>query len=209
MAVDKNGKKLPKGIIQREDGRYMGRFMYKGETYTLYEKNSVKRLQKAMNDLKYELEHGLYANASKVSVGKWFNTWMEEYKLNTVKMSTYKLYETYYNTYIKKSLEKKQIKDLRPIHIQKLYNDMAKKGMKTNTIKKVDTILRGMLRQAVKNEILLRNPCDSVEIPKTETKERRVLSLEEQQEFMQYVRMHTKWKNMIHYLRLHLLLDYE
>lgn len=106
MAVDKNGKKLPAGITQRADGRYMGRFMYKGEQYTLYDKKSPKQLQKAMNDLRYELEHGLYANASKVNVENWFLTWMEEYKANTVKASTYSLYETYYNTYIKEKTGK-------------------------------------------------------------------------------------------------------
>lgn len=66
--------------------------------------------------------------------------------------------------------------------------------MKTNTIKKVDTVLRGMLTQAVKNEILLKNPCNSVEIPKTEKEERRVLTLEEQEEFLQYVRTHARWR---------------
>jgi len=37
MAVDKNGKQLPKGITLRSDGRYMGRFEYQGEKHTLYD----------------------------------------------------------------------------------------------------------------------------------------------------------------------------
>ena len=141
MAVDKNGKKLPAGITQRPDGRYMARFQYKGEQYTLYHKTSVKQLVKDMNNMKYELEHGLYASAKKVKVDDWYNAWMNEYKAHTVKKSTFDLYDTYYNIYIKNILGKKIIQDLKPIHIQKLYNDMAKRGLKENTIKKVNSII--------------------------------------------------------------------
>ena len=39
MTLDKKGKKLPKGITYRQnENRYMGRFMYNGQTYTTYGK---------------------------------------------------------------------------------------------------------------------------------------------------------------------------
>jgi len=68
MAVDKNGKQLPKGI--RSDGRYMGRFEYQGEKHTLYDMD-LKILKKRMANLKYELEHGLYAKESNVTIESW------------------------------------------------------------------------------------------------------------------------------------------
>ena len=194
MAVDKKGKKLPAGITQRPDGRYMARFQYKGEQYTLYHKTNVKQLVKDMNNMKYELEHGLYASAKKVKVDDWYNAWMNEYKAHTVKKSTFDLYDTYYNIYIKNILGKKIIQDLKPIHIQKLYNDMAKRGLKENTIKKVNTIICSMLQQAVKNEMIFKNPCVSVDIPKTEKTEKQILSAEQQDEFLQFIRSSNRWK---------------
>ena len=194
MAVDKNGKKLPAGITQRPDGRYMGRFQYNGQQYTIYHKTSVKQLQKAMNDMKYELEHGLYANSKDIAVNEWFKMWMSEYKENTLKQSTFDMYCTYYDLYIKKSIGKILLQNLKPIHIQKIYNDMAKRGKKENTIKKVNIVINGMLNQAVRNEIIVKNPCVSVEIPKSEKKERRVLSQREQDEFLSFVRNSEKWK---------------
>lgn len=194
MAVDKNGKKLPAGITQRPDGRYMGRFQYNGQQYTIYHKTSVKQLQKAINDMKYELEHGLYANSKDIAVNEWFKMWMSEYKENTLKQSTFDMYCTYYNLYIKKSIGKILLQNLKPIHIQKIYNDMAKKGKKENTIKKVNIVINGMLNQAVRNEIIVKNPCISVEVPKSEKKERRVLSQREQDEFLSFVRNSEKWK---------------
>ena len=194
MAVDKNGKKLPAGITQRPDGRYMARFQYKGEQYTLSHKTRVTQLVKDMNNMKYELEHGLYASAKKVKVDDWYNAWMNEYKAHTVKKSTFDLYDTYYNIYIKNILGKKIIQDLKPIHIQKLYNDMAKRGLKENTIKKVNTIICSMLQQAVKNEMIFKNPCVSVDIPKTEKTEKQILSAEQQDEFLQFIRSSNRWK---------------
>ena len=71
MAKDKNGKELPKGITQRKDGLYMGRFTHNGEAYCLYSK-SVKKLEKDLNNLRYEVEHGLYAKETNVSFESWF-----------------------------------------------------------------------------------------------------------------------------------------
>ena len=43
MAVDKRGRKLPKGIQQRYD-RFEGRFMYQGKNYMVHGK-TVKETQ--------------------------------------------------------------------------------------------------------------------------------------------------------------------
>ena len=42
-------KKLPKGISQRKDGVYIGRFTFRGQRKTFYSKD-IKKLQKEMND---------------------------------------------------------------------------------------------------------------------------------------------------------------
>ena len=58
MAVDKRGRKLPKGIRQRYND-FEGRFTYQGERYLVHGK-TVTETQKAMTELRYKLEHGLY-----------------------------------------------------------------------------------------------------------------------------------------------------
>ena len=57
MTLDKKGKKLPKGITYRQkENRYMGRFMYNGQTYTTYGKN-LRETTKQLEELKYKVEH--------------------------------------------------------------------------------------------------------------------------------------------------------
>ena len=48
-----------------------------------------------MTDLKYKLEHGLYVKKEKITLMEWYETWLEEYKKNRVKIGTYTSYEKY------------------------------------------------------------------------------------------------------------------
>ncbi len=113
MAVDKSGNKLPKGITQRVDGLYMGRFEYHVEKFAVYDK-SLKEVQKKLNDLRYEVEHGIYAKKQNLSLNAWFETWMLDYKKNPIKIGTYTIYENHYNHYIRRKLGNKKLTDVRP-----------------------------------------------------------------------------------------------
>ena len=66
MAVDKRGRKLPKGIRQRSE-TYEGRFTYKGQAYSVHG-NTITETQKKMTDLKYKLQHGLFVESSKTTL---------------------------------------------------------------------------------------------------------------------------------------------
>lgn len=186
MLKAKNDKNLPKGITLHKNGRYMGRFTYEGQRYTLYD-DDLKRLEKSMNDMRYELEHGIYGDAKRMTMNQWFKIWLEDYKENTVKPSTKMSYQQYYNLYIRKTLGGKYIKDVRSIHIQKLCNDLAKRGLATNTISRVELVINGMLDQACKNDMILKNPCIGVVVPKIERKVRKVMTQQEQDIFIEHV----------------------
>ena len=124
MAIDKRGRKLPKGIRQRGN-TFEGRFMYKGVSYTV-QASTITKTQKEMTDLKYKLEHGLYVKKEKITLMEWYETWLEEYKKNRVKIGTYTSYEKYYKSTINNRLGNKELSEIRGEHIQKLYNDMVK-----------------------------------------------------------------------------------
>lgn len=186
MAIDKNGKELPKGITLRKDGRYMGRFVYQGESYCVYGK-SLKETKQQMDTLRYETEHGLYVKQAEITLNEWFPVWLHEYKENTVKRGTLNLYNNTYHTYIAKEFGKRKLKEIRAEHIQKLYNDMKRNGYHRSTIEIVSVVLGGMFRQAYKNELIMKNPVPLATLPKAEIRrERRVLTMEEQSLFMEY-----------------------
>lgn len=107
MAVDKRGRKLPKGIRQRYND-FEGRFMYQGERYLVHGK-TVTETQKAMTELRYKLEHGLYVVKEKITLDKWFETWIDEYKRKQVKIGTCIRYQEVYGDIIQKRMGMKYI----------------------------------------------------------------------------------------------------
>lgn len=188
MATDKNGKELPKGIRQKTDGRYEGRFRFAGQDYCVVDK-SLAKCKKIFNDLKYEVEHGIYAKQENVTVDGWFQTWIEEYKKPSVKKGTITVYVEHYRCYIKADLGHRKLKDVRPEHIQKLYNDMHRNGYSRNTIELTAVVLSGMYKQAVKNKVIKENPVPFATLPRSSThKERRVMTVDEQKIFLEYVK---------------------
>lgn len=186
MAVDKNGKKLPKGITQRSDGRYMGRLEYKGEKYTVYDM-SLPVLKKSLENLRYEVRHGIHAKEENITVASWFNTWIKEHKQNSVKAGTLQTYNHTFNKMLKPTIGNKKLKDVTQRTVQKLINDFYDEEYSKSTLNLFLVVLRDMYEKAVKDGIVMRNPTEKVTLPKFARKEeKRVLTLEEQNLFLKY-----------------------
>lgn len=187
MAKDKNGKQLPKGIVQRADGLYMGRFQYEGEIYPpIYDKDS-KVVEKKLNELRYEATHQMYTKNSKITLDEWFEIWLTEYRGIRVKLGTQEVYRNTYQARIKPVLGKKRITSIRMEQVQKLYNTLAEKNYSEGSIKLVGVILYGMFKQAMKSGLINKNPASMASIPKAKERgERIALTVEEQRQFQTY-----------------------
>lgn len=194
MAVDKRGRKLPKGIQQRYN-EFEGRFMYKGERYLVHGR-TVTETQKAMTELKYKLEHGLFVEKKKITLNDWFYIWMEQYKKNQVKIGTFIRYQKSYESIVKNRIGNKMITDIRGEHIQKLLNDLSDEGYSYATIKLIRAILSNCMKRAKKNNIIEWNPVELADIPKNEEsesksaekREQKALTAEQQALFMEYAK---------------------
>lgn len=142
----------------------MGRFQYEGERYTLYD-DDLEKLKIRIEDMKYELRHGIYEREQNITVDNWFKTWMEEYKKPSVKEITADRYMSAYKLHVKKAIGKKKLKDIRPEHIQRIYNEMNKKFGK-EIISLTSVVLYGLFQQAYKNQIIKKNPVALTTLPK-------------------------------------------
>lgn len=188
MAVDKKGRKLPKGIRQRGQG-YEGRLMYEHQPYIVHGR-TIGETQKALTDLKYRLEHGMYINNARLTFDEWFNTWMEDYKKNQVKIGTYLNYRKYYAGMIKGEIGQKQVNSIRGDDIQRIYNIWVKKEYAISTIKIASAVLNGCFKQAEKNGLIERNPVKLAILPRKGKKRKKikVLTKDQQMLFMEYAR---------------------
>lgn len=192
MAVDNKGKQLPKGIRQRKNGRYEGRVKCEYESFSVYG-DTITETKKKMRELRYKLEHGLYIERKKITLHDWFNTWIDEYKKNRVKMGTIVTYRDIFHNTIDGSLGKKYINDIRAEQVQKLYNDMVKAEYSYSTIELTSVVLGGCMKQAFKNGLIERDPVPLATLPrrtgkKQDSQKMKVLTKEQQALFMEYAK---------------------
>lgn len=187
MGKDLQGKTLPTGIMQRPNGTYRARFKFRNEKYTLDNAN-LKELIQQMEDLKYEVKHGIKGKGDNITLDKWFDVWLNTHKKKSIKESTLSRYDYCYKNYIQKRLGKKKLVDFKPILLEKLLQDMADKNYSTKTIRDISNMLSAVFKYAVHNRIISFNPCDGVELPKTKKKPIRVLSVDEQREVLKYAK---------------------
>lgn len=180
-------KKLPKGI-RKNGNRYQGRIMFQGKNYSVTGA-TVTETKKAMTDLKYRLEHGLFVESEKVILDSWFETWIKEYKQNDLKVGTLIAYQNYYNYYIKETLGKMSISAIRGEHIQKLYNKLLDDNMALSTLKIIAAVMNGCFQRALKNGLIERNPVKLAELPRQKEKViRQAMTQEQQALFMEYAK---------------------
>lgn len=187
MGKDLQGKVLPNGITQRKTGIYRGRFNYNGETYTRDNAN-LKELVQELEDLRYEVKHGLKGKGDQITLDAWFDVWLNVHKKKSIKESTQVRYYDFYHRYIKKQLGKQKIANIAPLTLERLFQNLANKDYSTKTIRDVYNILNSMFKYAIHNRLIAFNPCAGVCLPKTKTKEIRVLTLEEQKEVVAHAR---------------------
>ena len=177
---------LPKGITKRPDGRYCIRVMRDGQTVCKYSKTR-KEAEKILREISYELEHGTFVKDTKLTVDKWFNTWVQTYKRPTIKASTIAIYQNQYNVHVKPAIGSMRIQSVRASHIQKILNGMQEE-FAGQVINHIFVVVNGAMKQAVKEGLILNNPCDGVTVPKGKQKENHVaMTVFEQQLFTDHI----------------------
>ncbi|ADQ39654.1 integrase family protein [Caldicellulosiruptor acetigenus I77R1B] len=177
-------------IYRRKDGLWCGQITIgrdesgKQKRQYFYGKTRQEvadKIAKALNDLK----NGVYVDPARLLLKDWLNTWLWEYKKQTLRPSTFQDYESLINNHIVPAIGHYKLKDLRPEHLQALYNSKYGNGLSLSTIKHIHVILHSALDQALKNGLVVRNVSEATTLPKTKTKnEIRVLTLQEQQRFI-------------------------
>lgn len=187
MGKDLKGKELGKGISQRKDGRYCGRFTDRfGRRQSVYA-FKLSELRSLMNTAIYENEKRLNVYSERITVNDWYETWMDLYKKNTVRATTYANYSSNYERYIRAEIGFIRLADINAAHIQKLLNSLHEKGYMYKTVLQVRIILVDMFEKAIASEFMTKNPAKGATVIKGRQKERRVLTVDEQATFLKAI----------------------
>ena len=121
-----------------------------------------------------ELNGGLYIEPAKITVGQFLDRWLEHVK-PLVSPRTHERYGELVTKNIKPLLGAVLLTKLRPMQISDAYakalssgHRKGKGGLAPSTVRYMHVILKASMRQAVRWQILARNPVDAVDPPKIE-----------------------------------------
>ena len=159
-------KRLPKGFRFKENRNlYEYRFIFDEKRYSVYGETQKECEQKA-DDLKSLLKESLHIENQKITLKKFYNSWIEE-QAQGVKQSTIYAYSKswkYLNTY----LGEMKISKIEKSDIVNFQAKMKAVNKSADTINKCVRLLRQILKAAINDRIINFNPAETVKMLKTD-----------------------------------------
>jgi len=165
-------------IIKRADGRYEWRQMIDGQVRYIYARSPSELERKRREVL------GLPIHKDIISVGQWFDKWLEAYVKPLKAEATYKQYSILYNVHIKPVIANCKMISVKNHDIMKIITDMHKLKKSEATMKHVRKILHIAFALAVKDKIISANPAEGIDIPTRQAPTRKVLTADEVARFL-------------------------
>jgi integrase len=183
-------------IVHRKDGRWMASITIGRDPATGKVKRASfygKTRQEAADQLAHalsDLGRGAFVAPHKLTVGQWLETWLQEYKRPQVRPLTFDNYERIVRCHLIPTLGHIPMKELRPENVQRAYNERRQSGMSAGSICVMHAVLHGALRQAMKNQLMLRHVTEAAVPPSARTRTMHPLSLQEVRELLSTIGEH-------------------
>lgn len=184
-------------IRKRADGRWEGIYSagYDQQTGRLIRKSiygkNQKEVRQKLSKVTTEIDEGLYLEPAKMTLSDWMDLWYKEYTFDK-KYSTLKGYKAQINKHIRPGIGKYNLSQLNPMILQRFFNHLSEpnekgKVLSPKSIKNVYIILSGILEQAVENEMISKNPCKKVKLPKVYNKQITPLTDKQVKDFLEII----------------------
>lgn len=129
-------------------------------------KGNKTEAKRALAEFRHEVEQGLKIDADKITFGEYANQWADSREASGRLAAATTLRDRQVLVHILRHLGTVALGDIETTTVRNLYATLLKEGMGQPTVVKVAIELKQILRQAVNDDIILRNPCDRVEAPK-------------------------------------------
>lgn len=143
-----------------------------------------KDAEKYLNAALRDKDLGIFVKPTAMTLNAYIKDWLESVARPRVSRRTADGYKALLERYISEPLGKLRLDKIQPINIQAVYGEMQKRGLSARVVRHTHSVLHNALKQAVKWNLIARNPTEFVELPKVPHKERRVLAQDEAVRFL-------------------------
>jgi integrase len=136
-----------------------------------------KELERKVAEIQTDLERGIFLSTETVTFGAVAENWITFFKpLISEKMRL--RYKGIIDGHLKPLLEMK-VKDLRPMHLQRIINEMAKAGYAQKSMQMVKQTASQVLDHAMQNDLVYRNVFEKHKVPHVESIPREPITEEQ------------------------------
>jgi integrase len=133
-------------------------------------------------------DKGIVYNDENITLGDYLDRWLADSVHGTVRQSTFSRDKYLVTNHIKPALGRLKLKNLNALQVQSLYRDRLDSGLSGSTVQKIHHVLHKALAQAVRWDLIPRNPSDNVKAPTPTPKEMHPLSATEAQKLLEATR---------------------
>ena len=149
----------------------------------------MQEVRQWLAEATYINEHSDIEQATSMIVDAWFEYWIDV-KRKTVRPNTVRNYTERYYKNIQKVIGKKLLTEVKPIHCQKVFTNMADEGYRASTLYQTRIALFNMLEFAKENDVIINNPCKkSVKSDMGKpSKKKEALTVEVQKKLLEYAK---------------------
>lgn len=176
-------------IFQRQDGLWVGRVSlgydlinHKRKAKAFYGKTKAE-VRRKVTEATRNLDQGLTIQSKSQTVGQFLKSWLKEVAKPRIRPSTFRSYEQIIRNHLEPGLGSLKLDKLTPQHIQTFLNAKAESGLSVDHLRRV---LRAALNQAVKWDLIIRNPAVAVSVPKSEKFEYLHLDPDQARTFLEF-----------------------
>ncbi len=148
---------------------------------------SQQETLRKLEEIKRQVSDGIFSETTH-TVKTYLKSWLDN-KARSVKPRTVELYGEQVDRYVTPRIGEIKLTKLTPLHIQNVVNDIAD-NTGIPTANKVRKLLYGALKQAVKLQLISRNPCEAVDTLKEPEREITLWTPEQTIRFLDHIRPH-------------------
>lgn len=158
------GKNPVTGVYDRVTETFMG---------------TKRQAELRVEEIRQEIESGRAVSADKIV----FADWLEQYLSNREGMGKHRpntlKCDRVLSKHLLRGLGAVRVVDITPMMVNDLFASMRDSGVGDTTIKQCHRLLKTVMKQAVNNDIIARNPVDRADTPKNPKPNRQSLSVED------------------------------
>lgn len=155
---------------------------------TKTKRQNEKALEKFVIEFETRVKEGKLLSGEKLTLKKYADTWLKDYAGKQYELTTIEQTTEHLNKIILPCLGHYKLAEIKPLHIQGLYDTLLSNGYNASSIRRYHNIISSMLNTAVYWQLIESNPCSRVKPPKLERNtDVKHFTLEEAQAFLEYL----------------------